>query len=153
MKTVITITIETDSGGSLDRRIREQTARLAKSDQSLADAVAAAGSQHSPTGDATVPTPPPKNKPGDPNPAPWVPTGNAAIDALGQQVTTDQTVIESAVLLINGIAAMITTAVNAAIAGGATPAQLAPLTALTASLTASDDALAAAVTANTPASP
>lgn len=67
----------------------------------------------------------------------------AAIDDLTTQVASNRTVIESAVVLINGIAARIT-------AAGVDPAKLA---ALTADLKAKDDELAAAVVANTPAAP
>lgn len=133
--------------GSEDAIIRHLTTKLARSDQSLADAVAAAGSTNSSHGDTSMATPAkPKVKVGDP-------TGNPTLDALIAQVTTDQTVIGSATTLINGIAAQITAAVNVALAGGATAAQLAPLTDLTTSLAASDASLAAAVAANTPTPP
>lgn len=64
----------------------------------------------------------------------------AALDDLTAQVAANKTVIDSALALINGIAARIT-------AAGTDPAALA---ALTTSLKSEDDALAAAVTANTP---
>lgn len=67
----------------------------------------------------------------------------AALDDLTAQVTANSTVLQSAVTLINGIADRIT-------AAGVDPAKLA---ALTASLKTDDDALAAAVAANTPAAP
>lgn len=63
------------------------------------------------------------------------------LDSLTNQVASNTSVVESAITLINGIAARIT-------AAGADPAKLA---ALTASLKSEDDALAAAVAANTPA--
>lgn len=65
------------------------------------------------------------------------------LDALTAQVAANTTVSASALALINGIAARIT-------AAGVDPAKLA---ALTASLKTDDDALAAAVVANTPATP
>lgn len=65
----------------------------------------------------------------------------AALDDLTAQVAANKTVIDSALALINGIAARIT-------AAGTDPAALA---ALTSSLKSEDDDLAAAVTANTPA--
>jgi hypothetical protein len=65
----------------------------------------------------------------------------AELDDLTAQVAANTTVSQSALTLINGIAARIT-------AAGTDPAKLA---ALTASLKSDDDALAAAVTANTPA--
>jgi cell division septum initiation protein DivIVA len=63
------------------------------------------------------------------------------LDALKQQVATNTSVIESASILIQGIAAKIT-------AAGTDPAKLAELTA---QLKASDDALSAAVASATPA--
>lgn len=67
----------------------------------------------------------------------------ATLDDLTAQVAANKTITASALALINGIAARIT-------AAGTDPAALA---ALTASLKDDDDALAAAVTANTPAAP
>lgn len=75
----------------------------------------------------------------------------SVIDALTAQVQQTTTVEASAVTLINGIAGEIQTAVTAALAGGATAAQLAPITDLTASLQTSAAALSQAITANTPA--
>ena len=65
----------------------------------------------------------------------------AALDDLKAQVAQNKTVIDSALALINGIVARIA-------AAGTDPAAL---KALTDNLKAEDDALAAAVTANTPA--
>ena len=67
----------------------------------------------------------------------------AALDDLTAQVAVNKTVIDSALALINGIAARIT-------AAGTDPAALA---ALTTSLKSEDDTLAAAVATNTPAPP
>ena len=67
----------------------------------------------------------------------------AELDDLTAQVAANKTVIDSALILINGIADRIK-------AAGTDPAALAELTA---SLKSEDDALAAAVTANTPAPP
>jgi|HubBroStandDraft_3_1064219.scaffolds.fasta_scaffold30695_7 hypothetical protein len=75
-----------------------------------------------------------------------------AITALQAEVSNDTNVISAADTLINGISAQITAAVNAALAAGATPAQLAALTAVTTTLAANDTSLAAAVAANTPVS-
>ena len=75
------------------------------------------------------------------------------ITALTAEVTRDNTVMGSAVTLINGINARIAAAVAAAQAAGATPAQLSELVALQASLKTNTDALSAAVVANTPAPP
>jgi hypothetical protein len=65
----------------------------------------------------------------------------AAIDDLQAAVAAEDTVIDSAITLINGIPALIA-------AAGVDPAKL---TALQADITAKSTALAAAVTANTPA--
>lgn len=67
----------------------------------------------------------------------------AELQDLQAQVAANKTVIDSALVLINGIADRIK-------AAGTDPAAL---QALTDSLKAEDDALAAAVTANTPAPP
>lgn len=75
------------------------------------------------------------------------------LQPLEDQIAATDTVIDSAVVLINGIQAQIATAVQAAIANGATAAELAPLTDLNAGLKAKTDALAAAVQANTPTPP
>lgn len=64
-------------------------------------------------------------------------------DAMTAQVQANNDAIDSAVVLINGIADRIT-------AAGVDPAKL---TALTTELKAKDDALAAAVVANTPVAP
>ena len=65
------------------------------------------------------------------------------LDDLTAQVAANKSVSQSALTLINGIAARIT-------AAGVDPAAL---QALTDSLKADDDALSAAVVANTPAAP
>ena len=68
-------------------------------------------------------------------------TMSAELDALTAQVKSNSDLLDSATALINGIADRIT-------AAGVDPAKL---KALTDELKAKDDALAAAVTANTPA--
>ena len=73
------------------------------------------------------------------------------IAVLTADVTAEDTVIDSAVTLLNGIPALIKDAVDKALAAGATPAQLQSLTDLGTTMTAKSQALAAAVTANTPA--
>jgi hypothetical protein len=78
-------------------------------------------------------------------------TGNPAIDALAAQAATNESVEDSAVVVLNGIAAQITAAVNAALAGGATAAQLAAVSQVATDLNTHATALAAAVAANTPA--
>ena len=71
------------------------------------------------------------------------------IDDLTAAVATEKTVIDSAIALILGFKDRVAAAVAAALAGGATPAQLAPLTDLIAAIGTEKDALAAAVAANT----
>jgi len=75
------------------------------------------------------------------------------IDTLNAETTRNTTVIGSALALINGFQARLDAAVAAAIAAGATQAQLTELTSLSAGLKTNDDNLAAAVAANTPAAP
>lgn len=67
---------------------------------------------------------------------------------LAAQVQATTEIEASAVKLINGIAARVQAAVDAAIANGATAEQLAPVTAEVAALKSSNDILAAAVAAN-----
>lgn len=76
---------------------------------------------------------------------------DAQIANLTADVAAETTVEQSAITLINGIPTLIANAVAAAQAAGATPAELAALTALGTSITNSSAGLAAAVTANTPA--
>jgi len=73
------------------------------------------------------------------------------ITALQQAVANETTVDQSAIALLNGIPALIQNAVNAALAAGATQAELAALTALQTTISNNATGLAAAVTANTPA--
>jgi len=75
------------------------------------------------------------------------------ITALTAQVAQNTTVEKSALALINGFAAQLAAAIAAAQAAGATTAQLKALSDLGTSLKSSDDELAAAVAANTPAAP
>jgi hypothetical protein len=74
---------------------------------------------------------------------------NPVLNDLALAVTNMTTVTQSAVTLINGIAARITAAIQAALANGATEAELAPVTAEVAALNQSATELAAAVQANT----
>lgn len=69
---------------------------------------------------------------------------------LQAEVTEIAGVVDSAVALINGIGARIQAAVDAAIAGGATAEQLAPIQDEINALDAKSKELAAAVQANTP---
>jgi len=76
---------------------------------------------------------------------------NPVIEQLRQQVAKNTDVEASATLLINGIAVRIATAVQLAIANGATAEELAPITDEVAALNSSSAALSDAVIANTPA--
>jgi len=65
-----------------------------------------------------------------------------------QTIKDTEGVVDSATALINGLAARIQAAVDAAVANGATAEQLQPVTDEVAALKAKSDALAAAVAAN-----
>lgn len=75
------------------------------------------------------------------------------LDALAAQVEKNKTVEGSAAVLINGFSARLQAAVDAALANGATAEQLAPITDEVTALNSSATDLAAAVAANTPATP
>jgi hypothetical protein len=77
----------------------------------------------------------------------------AILDDLAAQVAASTGVEASAIDLINGIAARIQAAVDEALAGGATAAQLAPVQDEVTAMKASADALSAAIVANTPGAP
>lgn len=72
-----------------------------------------------------------------------------AIDQLVADVTAEDSVVDSAIALINGFAQRLADGIAAALAGGATAAELAPLSALSTDVQAKTQALAAAVAANT----
>jgi hypothetical protein len=78
-------------------------------------------------------------------------TGVGPIDDLVNAVAAEDAVIASAITLINGIAARIQAGIDAALAGGATAAQLSVLTGTVSDITTQTSALASAVQANTPA--
>jgi NAD(P)H-flavin reductase len=61
------------------------------------------------------------------------------------EMTNAQTVEESAIIFIQGVPGMIQTAIDAALANGATAAELAPVAAVGTDLKAKSDALAAAL--------
>jgi len=73
------------------------------------------------------------------------------LDDLAAQVKANTDAEASAVIVLNGIAARIAAAVQAAIANGATAEELAPVSDEVTALKSSADALSAAVVANTPA--
>jgi hypothetical protein len=78
---------------------------------------------------------------------------NPQLADLTNEITNATSVEASATTLINGIAAQIQAAVQAAIANGATAAELQPVADLGVQLQQQSDTLQAAITANTPASP
>lgn len=75
----------------------------------------------------------------------------ANIDPLVAQVKADDDIVDSAVIWINGSIARIQTAVDAALANGATGAELQPLTDEIAVQKGKVQAVADAIAANTPA--
>lgn len=76
---------------------------------------------------------------------------NPSLDNLAAAVTNATTVQASATALINGFAARMQAAVDAATANGATAEELAPVQAEVDALNTSATDLSAAVVANTPA--
>lgn len=74
---------------------------------------------------------------------------NPILAALEAEVAEATSVMASATTLINGFAARLQAAVDAALANGATAAELEPVQAEIDALNAAGDALAAAVVANT----
>ena len=74
----------------------------------------------------------------------------ASIDQLVSDVEAQKTVVQSAVNLINGFSGRLDQAIKDALAGGATAAELAPLTGLSADIKSHNEQLADAVQANTP---
>lgn len=78
---------------------------------------------------------------------------NNTLDPVVADVTDAITVEKSATILINGFQQRLADGIAAALAGGATAAELQVLTTLDTDLKASKAALAAAVSANTPAVP
>ena len=75
------------------------------------------------------------------------------IDDLVASVAAEDTVIDSAIALINGIAQRLADGIAAALAGGATAAQLQALNDLKTDVDGKSAALSAAVVANTPTPP
>ncbi len=73
-----------------------------------------------------------------------------AIDQLVADVAAENTVIDSAIALIEGFQQRLADAIAAAMQGGATAAELAPLTTLSNDIKAKSQALSDAVVANTP---
>lgn len=78
---------------------------------------------------------------------------DAGLATVQADVTAEDSIIDGAVTLIQGIGGQISAAVAAALAAGATPTQLAALNALKADVEAKTAVLAAAVVAGTPGAP
>lgn len=76
-----------------------------------------------------------------------------AVDDLVAAVAAKDTVDDSVMVYIAGVPKLVTDAVTAAMANGATAAELAPITAVIADLQARGTAMAAAIVANTPVGP
>ena len=74
--------------------------------------------------------------------------GNPIIGTLTTEITETIGVVKSATVLVNGFQARLDSAVAAALANGATEAELQPFTDLSAGLDAETNALAAAVAAH-----
>jgi hypothetical protein len=111
-------------------RLRPAVERLTRKTQALADAMHAPGLSSRIAVGGIMPNP--------------------LLSELEAQITAATTVVQSATTLILGIPGLIQSAVDAAIANGATAEQLAPFDALGDELQAKAAALAAAVSANTP---
>ena len=75
------------------------------------------------------------------------------LDPIIADMTNATTVMDSAIVFVNGVPKAIQAAVDAAIANGATAAQLQPVADLGTALQAKSDALVAALAANTPQPP
>jgi hypothetical protein len=78
---------------------------------------------------------------------------NPIITEIETEVARMTAVVPSAIALIEGISARVQAGIDAALAAGATEAQLATLTDEVAALQSGSTALAAAVAANTPGGP
>lgn len=74
----------------------------------------------------------------------------SVVDDTITTMTNADTVIDSAILYVQSVPAQTQAAIDAALAGGATAAQLAPLVALQAEQASKVSALQAALLANTP---
>jgi hypothetical protein len=74
---------------------------------------------------------------------------NPVIGELVQEVSETTTIMESATVLINGFRDRLAAGIAAALANGATAAELEPLTTMKTELDTKGNALAAAVEANT----
>jgi hypothetical protein len=77
----------------------------------------------------------------------------ASIDQLVTDVKAEDTVVDSAVLLINGFQQRLKDGIAAALAGGATAAELSVLSTLSTDIQAKSKALSDAIVANTPVVP
>jgi hypothetical protein len=78
---------------------------------------------------------------------------NKTIQDLIDEITSADTIIDGATVFVNGVPGLINTAVQQALANGATAAQIQPVTDLAALMTTKAAALNAAILANTPSAP
>lgn len=78
---------------------------------------------------------------------------DVALDALVKEVAEEETIVDSAIAFIEGVPALIQSAVDAAMAAGATAAQLQVITDLKAKLDLKGEALKAALQPPAPAVP
>ena len=78
---------------------------------------------------------------------------NPIVDAAIAQMTSTDTVLDSAIVYVNAVPKAIQAAVDAALAGGATAADLKPVSDLVTVMQGKSDALVAAIAANTPSPP
>lgn len=124
----------------LTKKLRASTATLAAA---VKDNEQPLRGGSSPEGGAVPFSPSVSNERGSPMSSPL-------LQPLQDQVTKTRTVIGSAVALINGFSDRLNDAVEKALENGATAAELQPLADLSAAMSADADALAAAITANTP---
>ncbi len=77
----------------------------------------------------------------------------ADLQPLIDEITAAGTVIDGAVVFVQGVPGLIQTAIDAATAGGATAAQLAPVQAVADDIAAKAAVLQAAMLAGTPSAP
>ena len=77
----------------------------------------------------------------------------ADLQPLIDEITADGSIIDGATTFIQGVPALIQAGIDAALAGGATAAQLAPVQAVADAVSAKAQALQAAILAGTPNPP
>lgn len=78
---------------------------------------------------------------------------NPVLQSLSDQVSATRGVLKSADVFVKGVPALVQSAVDQALANGATADELAPLTDLVTALKTDSDQLTADIAANSPQSP